>query len=148
MTQQGVEEGQSVVHCERTATGEEIADLMDEYNVGCVVVIDADSPVGIVTDRDLAIALGTSRMGANEIVAEDVMRAPLTTIEAGASLLQVIQTMSSADVRRLPVVDESNQLVDIITMDDVIAITAGTLQGLGEVIESESPPSDIEFNSN
>lgn len=146
MTQQRAEDAQSVVHCERTATGEEIADLMDEYKVGCVVVVENNSPIGIVTDRDLAIALGTSRMEATELVAEDVMRAPLTTIEAGSSLLQVIQTMSSADVRRLPVVDESDQLVDIITMDDIIALTAETLQGLGDVIESESPPEDLRFN--
>jgi CBS domain-containing protein len=146
MTQQSTKNAQSVVNCERTATGEDVADLMDEYNVGCVVVVEDDSPVGIVTDRDLAIALGTSRMEANEIVAEDIMRAPLTTIEAGSSLLQVIETMSSADVRRLPVVDSADRLVDIITMDDIIAITAETLAGLEDIIESESPPADISFS--
>jgi CBS domain-containing protein len=146
MTQETSDDTRSVVHCERTATGEELADLMDNYKVGCVVVVENNSPVGIVTDRDLAIALGTSRMEATELVAEDVMRTPLTTIEAGSSLLQVIQTMSSANVRRLPVVDETDQLVDIITMDDIIALTAETLHGLGDVIESESPPADLRFN--
>lgn len=144
MTGEAITE-KSVVHCDRTATGEDIADLMDEYNVGCVVVTEDESPVGMVTDRDIAIALGTSRMESREFVAEDIMRSPLTTIEAGTNLLQVIQTMASAEIRRLPIVNESDELVDIVTMDDIIALTADTLQGLGEVIESESPSENLKF---
>ncbi len=137
--------GKPVVNCDREDTWEEVADLFNQYNVGCVVVTDGDEPVGIITDRDLAIALGTSRLAANEIVAEDIMQSPIETLDAGSGFLKVVKKLSDARVRRLPVTNEDGELVDIFTMDDVIQVLSESLTELEEIIEAEKPKNTDDF---
>ncbi|MFB6345871.1 MAG: CBS domain-containing protein [bacterium] len=127
-----------VVKAEPEETAYRLAQLMEKFNVGCVVITDNGSPVGIVTDRDLALAIGTSGFDSKELIAEDIMRSPVDTVEAGASLLELVKAMAQSNVRRLPVIDEG-KLVDIVTMDDVISLFAQTLNKLDEVIAAESP---------
>ena len=56
-----------------------IADLMGKHNVGAVVITDHHRPVGIVTDRDLALALGTRRASLQDPVSS-VMTSPVRTL--------------------------------------------------------------------
>lgn len=132
------EKEKPVVKAEADETAYRLAQLMEKFNVGCVVISENDSPIGIVTDRDLALAIGTSGFDSKDLIADDIMRSPVETIEAGASLLELVQAMASSNVRRLPVVD-GDKLVDIVTMDDVISLFSQTLNKLDEVIQTESP---------
>lgn len=125
------------------ATVAELVDTMNEYNVGSIVVIENEKPTGIVTDRDVAMACG-SGVDSQTSVAADIMRSPVTTVEAGSSLLQVLQKMGSAGVRRLPVV-EKGRLVDIVTLDDIVRLSAEILGELKSVIERESPQKISDF---
>lgn len=131
-------ERQPVVQADQETTAYRLARLMQSFNVGSVVITRGDEPVGIVTDRDLALAVGSSAFVADELIAQDIMRSPITTVEAGTGLLEIIQTMRRNNVRRLPVVKDGS-LVDIFTMDDVIRLVHETLEGLNEVIQAESP---------
>ncbi len=131
-------ERQPVVNAEEDTTAYRLARMMQSFNVGSVIITRGDEPVGIVTDRDLALAVGSSAFTPDNLVAQDIMRSPITTVEAGAGLLEIIQTMRSNNVRRLPVVKDGS-LVDIFTMDDVIRLVHETMEGLNEVIQAESP---------
>ncbi|MFB6346460.1 MAG: CBS domain-containing protein [bacterium] len=123
----------------------DVASMMGEYNLGCIVITERDKPIGIVTDRDLALEFGQFNKDPANVKVESLMRKPLTTIEAGSSLMQIVQTMASANVRRLPVVDENDKLVDIVTMDDIVHLLAQTMGGLEDIIDSESPVGIAEF---
>lgn len=129
---------QPVVRTEEDTTVYRLAKMMESFNVGSVIITQDDEPVGIVTDRDLALAVGTSGFDPEALLARDIMRSPITTVEAGSSLLQILQTMRRENVRRLPVVDDG-ELVDIFTMDDVIRLVHETTEALNDVIEAESP---------
>lgn len=117
----------------------DIADLMAREQVGSTVVVDGDHPIGIVTDRDLALDVIGVGADPAEKTARDVMHADLFTVEADTGVFEAINEMCEAGVRRVPIVD-GDVLVGIVTMDDLLVLLAGELTNLASIIQSESPP--------
>jgi len=110
-----------------------VARQMRERNVGAVVVVENRKPVGMVTDRDLALALGDRGLDAEAPVA-NVMSAPVRTIPEGAGIFAATQCMRDAGVRRLPIVDKDGCLTGIISFDDLLRLLGGELYNLAEGI--------------
>ena len=121
-----------------SATAEALALRLEEANVGSIIIEEEMVPVGIVTDRDLAlrvVARGDDPVGTT---AADVMTADPITISIEAGLLDVTRLMGEHAVRRVPVVDDNDKLVGIITLDDVMSLLTRELDDLGDVIEAEA----------
>jgi CBS domain-containing protein len=98
----------------------EVADLMDEESVGCVVVVDdGGGALGIVTDRDLARRVVAAGRDAEKTRARDVMSTDLVCIERAEPLPSVIEKARARAVRRLPVV-EKGRVVSLVSVDDVV----------------------------
>src|SRR5262245_35601260 len=85
-----------------TETLSSVALRMRDHNVGAVVIVEGQKPVGIVTDRDLALALGAQDVSPQDPV-ERVMTTPVRTIPDGAGIFAATQCMRDAGVRRLPI---------------------------------------------
>jgi len=121
-----------------TATPDEdvrsVARKMRDGHVGCVVVNEGRRPVGIVTDRDLALRVLAEGDPTTTRVSE-VMTIDPSTIEVGAGVEAVLRTMRAAGTRRLPVVDGDGALVGIVTHDDLLVVFARELGALGEGLE-------------
>jgi len=107
------------------ATLREVAELMRDRNVGSVVILDHDRPAALITDRDLALAVGADGVGREERVGPHATR-PLVTGEAGMDLEEAAALMVQHRIRRLPVMD-GDGLVGIVTLDD-LAVRTGDLQ--------------------
>lgn len=114
-----------------------IAELLRDEGVGSVIIEEAGRPVGIVTDRDIAMAVADyediSGMEASDLMTEDPV-----TIEGDAEDVELPQKMAESHVRRIPVVDDGN-LTGVVTLDDVVATTGEELRDVAEVIEAQSP---------
>ncbi len=135
------EEKKPVVRADEDDTAYRLARLMEEFNVGCVVITPEDedhSPTGIVTDRDLALTIGTSGFDSKALVAKDIMRSPVETVEAGTSLIELAAKMAQSEVRRFPVMKDG-ELVDIVTMDDLTVLVSEVMSKFRDVIEAASP---------
>lgn len=115
-----------------------LATLMDKRRVGSVVIVEDRRPVGIVTDRDLTLKILAREQDPDALMAEDVMSPNLVTVEAGSGTNTIINKMVTSGVRRMPVV-ENDELVDIVTLDDLMRMLAGQQVRLAEVIGRESP---------
>jgi CBS domain-containing protein len=113
-----------------------VARNMDEHNVGAVIVVDHEQPVGIVTDRDLALALSVGGATARTHAA-GVMTTPVETIVTGESVYQATQIMRDRHVRRLAVVDDEGELIGIVTLDDLLRLLSRELANLVEGIVPE-----------
>lgn len=126
------------VTAEKNASITDVAGMMKSENVGDVIVTDGNKPVGIVTDRNIALAVGD---GANfdSQTAGDLMSEDLVTIEQNEEGSNAYQTMGKNRIRRLPVVDDNGELVGIVTLDDVVATVGEELEHISTVIEAESP---------
>ena len=112
---------ESVVTAAPERTVREIAELMRERNVGSVVVVQDDRPVGFVTDRDLTISVIADGRDLGDRVA-DHASSPVVTAEPEMGVEEAAELMVRHAVRRLVVVD-GERLTGIVTLDDLSSRT-------------------------
>ena len=112
---------ESVVTAAPDCSVREVAELMRERNVGSVVLVEKDAPVGFVTDRDLAVSvIADGRDFADR--ACDHASAPVITAEPQTALDKAVELMERHGVRRLVIVD-GGSLRGILTLDDIVSRT-------------------------
>ena len=130
-----------VVVAYRNTSIAEAAKLMHDYHVGSlVVVVDRPPervPVGMLTDRDLTLAVLAKGADPRSIEIADVMSTQLVTVREEDSVSEVLRLMRDRGVRRLPVLTPSGALAGIVTIDDVLDIFAEQLGVLVHAIERE-----------
>lgn len=115
----------------------EAARLMREHHTGTVVVVEVAGgmrvPVGIITDRDIAVAVFAIDCDAQKLMVGDVTRGALLTVREDADILDVVSQMRDHGVRRVPVVDAHGALVGIVSSDDLLEVLAEQLSGLARI---------------
>jgi CBS domain-containing protein len=121
---------QAVITADASDTLQHVGELMRDHNVGSVVVCDGDRPVGVVTDRDLALAVGADGVDVHE-EAGDYASRPLVTGEADMEIEEGVALMVQHRIRRLPVTADGD-LAGIVTIDD-LAVRAGDLHAAQEI---------------
>lgn len=97
---------------------QEAAAKMKEECVGAVLVVEAKSLKGILTDRDIAIAVAADARDPKKTKASDIMKHRPVTIDAGADIESALKAMAEANVRRLPVM-ENGKLVGLLSSADL-----------------------------
>jgi len=124
-----------VVVAEPSTDLREAARLMRDHHVGALVVVEgSDSgkrPIGIVTDRDIVVAVVAAMDVQPETLSVgDVMTRNLVVAEESVGVFEAVDLMQDHGTRRLPVVDAAGRLVGIITLEDVLRMVAGELTAL------------------
>ena len=115
---------QGVVTAKTDDTLRSVGELMRDRNVGSVVVCEGDRPVGVITDRDLALDVVADQVDPDESV-RSCASEPIVTGETEMDLEEAVAIMIQHRIRRLPVT-EAELLVGIVTIDD-LAVRAGDL---------------------
>jgi CBS domain-containing protein len=111
------------------------AGRMAASGVGTVVVLGEDRrPLGILTDRDVAVRCVAEGRDPAETDVRDVMSAPLTCIHESTPIESALSRMMSAHARRLAVVDDDERLVGILALDDVLELLAEELTTIGKLL--------------
>ena len=111
-----------VTTCRPDTTLEAAAILMWDGDCGTVAVVDDEGKVtGIITDRDICMAVALQHKPAGEIQVQEVMSRHLFTCHPESDIMNALKTMSFQKVRRLPVINDSGQLEGIISIEDIIA---------------------------
>ena len=106
----------TVVTVESNKTVTEAAALMAENDVGNLIVMDGNTPIGIVTERDFVRRVLAKEKNPKTKISE-VMSTPLRVIDPDAPLKEAARRMVRKRIRRLPVIKD-NKLVGIITATD------------------------------
>jgi CBS domain-containing protein len=99
----------------------EIAEMMRERNVGSVVLIEEDRPVGFLTDRDLTVSVLADGRDLGDHAA-DHASSPVITAGAEMQVEEAAELMVRHGVRRLVIVD-GERLIGILTLDDIASRT-------------------------
>jgi CBS domain-containing protein len=119
------------------------AQRMGTRNVGTLVVLsELRRPIGILTDRDVAVRVVGSGRDPYTTSVEDVMTADLELVREDLPVEDALKRMRSRGVRRLPVVSLAGQCVGILSMDDILSHLAHEFAVLGRLIEVSSPGLD------
>jgi CBS domain-containing protein len=114
-----------VVTAPRDATFADVAALMRDRNVGSVVICEDGKPHSLVTDRDVALAVGTGSADRSDEVGSGANR-PLVTGDADMDIEEAAALMVQYRIRRLPVV-AGGELTGIVTLDD-LAVRVGDVK--------------------
>lgn len=106
--------------CSPTTTLDEVAKLMRQYDCGEIPIVDSsDKPIGVVTDRDIVCRIVAEGGNPAAHTAEQCMTRPVVTVDADATLEDVLATMEQHQIRRVPVVDDTGCCIGIIAQADV-----------------------------
>ncbi len=131
----------TLVTAPRSASVQTVAKLMLEHHVGMVLVTD-DPPnqyqaIGVLTDRDLALRALAPALPAAQTHAGDLLTASLYSIAVTSTIPQTILMMQERGVRRLAVLDESNRLIGVVSLDDVIDALGVEMDAIRGIFRSE-----------
>jgi CBS domain-containing protein len=106
--------------CTRETNLGAAVEILWDRNCGILPVVDAEQKViGVVTDRDLCIALGTRNRLPGDITVGEVTLGKVLTCAAEDDIRSALATMAQAKVRRLPVLSAAGKVEGILSMDDV-----------------------------
>ncbi len=122
-----------------------VAQLMEKYDLGCVIVTGKDGkPLGIITERDLVRRVLAKNRPRYKLAAKNVMTAPLITIDPDETLSEASRIMSRLNVRRLGVMYKG-RLVGLISSKDILAITPELIEIIQEKakIEGETAQEEV-----
>ena len=123
-----------VVYCGADSTALAAARLMRERHVGDVVVVDEpngdQTPIGVVTDRDIVIEVIAKEQDPAKVTVREIMRTPVVVAHATEDVSEAVARMKAHGVRRIPVMGESQRLIGILCLDDLlkqVVVDAGAL---------------------
>lgn len=125
----------------------ECAEQMRSEHVGSLVVIDGDKkPIGMITDRDIAIEVVAKRLDPAVETVEQIMTSPAVTATDEESMVVALARMREFGIRRLPIVDEEGKLVGVISNSNLVEELSSLLEGLVRNIHS-SKTREVELRS-
>lgn len=119
------------------------ARLMREKHIGYLIVVKPSltdgtvSPVGVITDRDIVVAVVAKEADPRSLKVGEVMTRQPAVVEEGTSVGTALQLMRRIGVRRLPVIGRGGMLVGVLSLDDVLDTLAGELMDIAGSIRHE-----------
>lgn len=130
-----------VVFALRKTSITEAAQLMRQYHVGDLVVVDVVEgkrvPVGIVTDRDIVIEIIAPSLLLSDLTAGDIMSPQLISVQEKEGVFETIRLMRANGIRRMPVVNHDGGLEGIVSADDLLDLLAEEITELAKVAPRE-----------
>ena len=124
--------------CSTNTLVRDVARMMLDNDCGQIPVLDEQGrPLGVVTDRDIAVRI-VANGGDGMATAGEAMTTPIRTVQADSDLKDCICLMEEAQVRRVPVVDASGKLTGIVALADIAL--AGKSRATAEVVREVSVP--------
>ncbi len=121
----------------------EVARIMRDQDTGVVPVVDGRKIIGLVTDRDIVVRAIANGKDVNKLRVNEVMTKSVRSVKEDSTVDEVLNLMGTAEIRRVPVVNSSNELVGIVSIGD-LATQTNREGKIGEAIEniSEAPPNN------
>jgi len=130
-----------VVCAKRDTTVKTAARLMREQHVGSIVVVEEPEeeriPTGIVTDRDITVAVVALGLDPDVIQIGDIMGTNLVSVKEDWGIAEVVELFQLKGVRRLVVTDSNGYLVGIVAADDVLSLLAEEMSALASMVQGE-----------
>lgn len=125
------------VCCDPDTGLQDVARMMLDNDCGAIPVCEDGKPVGIVSDRDIAVRAVAEGQNPIEMTAAQIMSSPVETVTADTSLDDLFDLMEDKQIRRVVVVDEEGAVCGIVAQAD-IAEYAG--DEVAEVVQEISEP--------
>ena len=108
----------NVVTIEHDKTALDAARLISEKDVSFLVILDGDTPVGVLSESDFVKRLAADDKKASDVIISEIMSSNFRWVEPETELEDAIQKMLNNNIRRLVILDDG-KLVGVITQTDL-----------------------------
>ena len=103
--------------------------------VGSCIVLQNNLPIGIVTEEDINCKVVAKDRKPGEVLVKEVMSTPLITVRSDKTVRDAAHMMIRNRVRRLPVIDEENKVIGIVTVRDILTVSTEINELMNDLIE-------------
>jgi len=107
-----------VVKIDATKSALDAVKLMAEREVGSLVIMEGNKPVGIITDRDVMVQVVAKDLEPSRVKVSEFMSKPLVTVGFDTPMIEIAKLMEEHGIRRVPVI-ERGEIVGIVTSTDM-----------------------------
>jgi CBS domain-containing protein len=129
-----------VVTLPPTTSIQDAALEMREQHVGAILIVEAERPIGIVTDRDIVLRAVAEGRDLRATPIGDVMSRSVQVVRDDDKIDDAVNAIRAAGVRRIPIVDGKGKPVGMVTLDDLVVLMAGELSTAAGAVRSNRGP--------
>ena len=132
-----------VITVDENSTVKEAVDIMNEFQIGSLIVLEKGKAIGIVTERDfLRRVIGEGKDAKNTRVGE-IMTTPLVVVEPSTDLEEAVKLMFQSKIKKLAVVD-AKKLVGIVTLTDIARFQPQMIKMLKQLTTKQAAPKSMQ----
>jgi len=131
-----------VMTIDESSTVKEAAEIMNKFEIGCLIAVRKGKAMGIVTERDLLKRVVAESKDANKTKVKDVMSSPLVVVEPSMDLEEAVKLMFQMKIKKLPVVDEK-RLVGLVTLTDIARFQPQMIKILKQLAMRQATPKSM-----
>jgi CBS domain-containing protein len=132
-----------VVTIDENFSVREAADIMNKFEIGCLIGVRRGKAMGILTERDVLKRVVAEGKDASKIRVKDVMTSPLVVAEPSMDLAEAVKLMFQMKIKKLPVVDEK-RLVGLVSLTDIARFQPQMITILKQLAARQEAPKSIQ----
>jgi CBS domain-containing protein len=131
-----------VITVDEDSTVKEAVDVMNEFQIGSLIVLEKGKAKGIVTERDFLRRVTAEAKDIMNTKVKEIMTTPLVVVEPGTDLEEAMKLMFKNKIKKLAVVD-SNKLVGIVTLTDIARFQPQMIRMLKQLTTKQETPKSM-----
>ncbi|MDH7476991.1 MAG: CBS domain-containing protein [Candidatus Bathyarchaeota archaeon] len=131
-----------VITIDENSTVKEAAEIMNKFEIGCLIAVRKGKAMGIITERNLLKRVVAEAKDANKTKVKDVMSSPLVVVEPGMDLEEAVRLMFEMKIKKLPVVD-GKRLVGLVSLTDIARFQPQAIKILKQLAMRQAAPKSM-----
>jgi CBS domain-containing protein len=131
-----------VITIDENSTVKEAAEIMNKFEIGCLIAVRKGKAMGIITERDLLKRVVAEAKDANKTKVKDVMSSPLVVVEPSMDLEEAVRLMFQMKIKKLPVVD-GKRLVGLVSLTDIARFQPQVIKILKQLAMRQAAPKSL-----
>jgi CBS domain-containing protein len=131
-----------VMTIDENSTVKEAAEIMNKFEIGCLIAVRKGKAMGIITERDLLKRVVAEAKDSTKTKVKDIMSSPLVVVEPNMDLEEAVRLMFQMKIKKLPVVDEK-RLVGLVTLTDIARFQPQMIKILKQLAIRQAAPKSM-----
>lgn len=131
-----------VITIAEDSTVKEAAEVMNKFEIGCLIAVEKGKAMGIITERDLLKRVVAKAKDATKTKVKEIMTSPLVVVEPNMDLEEAVKMMFQMKIKKLAVVDEK-KLVGLVSLTDIARFQPQMIKILRQLAARQSAPKSM-----
>jgi len=132
-----------VITVDENSSVKEAVDIMNEFQIGSLIVLESGKAKGIVTERDFLRRVIAEAKDVVNTKVKEIMTTPLVVVESATDIEEAVKLMFRNKIKKLAVVD-TNKLVGIVTLTDIARVQPQMMEMLKQLAAKQETPKSMQ----